>query len=270
MKRVLVTAAAGRIGSAFAQASHQQYKLRLMVLPNDPQAETIRLYGEVVEAELGDLSRLKEVCAGMDTVVHLAGNPNPNTAWADLLNNNIIGTYNLMVAAKSVGCRRVVFASSIHVMSGYPIDVQAKIDDPIKPGDLYGVSKAFGEALGSYLADQEGLSVIAVRIGWYLEDDSPERIASLRYTTQFISQRDTVQLLQKCVDVEDVQYAIVHGLSENLFKRLDISDTRELLGYAPQDDFTQIHPDLNPLDLDVIKPLNQAGYDYESGIRDDV
>jgi hypothetical protein len=44
------------------------------------------------------------------------------------------------------------------------------------------------------------------------------------------------QLLAQCIEAPDITFAIVHGLSENRFKRLDLTSTRDLLGYAPQDD----------------------------------
>ena len=102
---ILVTGAAGNIGSYFAEQAHRRYRLRLMVHHPTPQLEP---YGEVVQADLADLERLKEVCAGIDTVVHLAGNPDPNAVWADLVTPNIFGCYNMMVAAKAAACRRVL------------------------------------------------------------------------------------------------------------------------------------------------------------------
>ena len=86
----------------------------------------------------------------------MAGDPSPSATWESLLPTNIIGTYNIFVAAKAAGCRKVIYASSIHAVSGYPADVQVKTDEPVNPGDLYGVSKCFGEALGRYMAEQEG------------------------------------------------------------------------------------------------------------------
>jgi len=44
------------------------------------------------------------------------------------------------------------------------------------------------------------------------------------------------QLLARCVDAPAIQFAIVHGLSDNRRKRLDIGSARGLLGYDPQDD----------------------------------
>jgi len=64
-RRVLITGAAGRIGSYFAEHSHQSYDLRLMVMESD-DATKIEGFGEIVTGDLLDLDRLKEVCAGMD------------------------------------------------------------------------------------------------------------------------------------------------------------------------------------------------------------
>src|SRR5579884_4151159 len=132
-RHVLVTGAAGRIGSYFAEHSHDRYELRLMVRGDEEGIDRIRPYGEVVTADLSDLAALKTACAGIDTVVHMAGDPDPSATWNDLLDANIIGTYNIFVAAKAAGCRRVIHASSIHAVSGYPPDVQVRTNDPVNP-----------------------------------------------------------------------------------------------------------------------------------------
>lgn len=270
-RRILVTGASGRIGSYFAEHSHRRHDLRLMVQAMDEDAERLRPWGEVVQADLGDLGRLKELCAGVDTVVHLAADPDPAATWQRLLESNIVGTYNIFVAARAAGCRRVIFASSIHAVSGYPPDVQVKTAEPVNPGDLYGVSKCFGEALGRYMAEQEGLSVIALRIGAFQPLETAESEHGLSMLDAFVSQRDLNQLIERCIDVENLTFAILHGLSDNRFKRLDISDARALVGYDPQDDLTELNPRLRDLDLGgTVFAHNLSDEQQDSGIREDV
>jgi len=225
-RRVLVTGAAGRIGSYFAARAHRTYDLRLMARETDDATAALQPFGEVVSGDLGDLERLKELCRGADTVLHLAANAGAGTVWRSLLDNNIIGTYNLFVAAKAAGCRRVVFASSIHAVSGYAPDVQVKTGEPVNPGDLYGVSKCFGEALGRYMAEQERLSVIAIRVGAFQPLDAARIENNVRLLDAFVSHRDLQQLIERCIEAESVRFAILHGLSNNRFKRLDIADAR--------------------------------------------
>ncbi len=107
---ILVTGAAGRIGSYFAKnANKQKYKLRLLVgisffqiyswfafpqvRPSNPpeEVEPLKSYGEVIEAELAEIDTLLKACEGVDTVFHLAGQPDPNASWNSLLKDNIEG-----------------------------------------------------------------------------------------------------------------------------------------------------------------------------------
>lgn len=270
-RRVLVTGAGGNIGTYFAEHAGERYELRLMVRPGDEDAETLRRYGEVFEAELGDLERLKEACAGVDTVLHLAADPSPSATWDSLLDANVVGAYNMMIAAKAAGCRRLIYASSIHAVSGYPADVQVQTSDPVNPGDLYGVTKCFGEALGRYMAEQEGLSVIALRIGAFQPLEAARDEGSVGMMDAFVSRRDLQQLIERCIDDERIRFAIFNGLSDNRFKRLDISDARMLVGYAPQDDLTEENPRLRELRLgEEVSAHNVSDEGQRSGIREEL
>ena len=269
-RRVLVTGAAGRIGSYFAEHSHTRYALRLTDRCFGERTSELGACGELLEGELHDLAFLKRACAGIDTVVHLAGDPSASALWEDLLQTNIVGTYQTCVAARAAGCRRVVFASSIHAVSAYPPDVQVKTSEPSNPGDLYGVSKCFGESLGRYLSTQEGLSFIALRIGAFQPRSSARDPEKLSLLDAFVSRRDLNQLLERCIDAPDnLRFAVFHGLSNNSFKRLDISDARELLGYAPQDDFAAENPRTCDLHLaGQMAAASQVRDGAKSGIRD--
>lgn len=269
-RAVLVTGAAGNIGAYFAEHAHSRYRLRLMVHELDEDAERLRPYGELVAGDLGDLEGMKALCAGVDTVLHLAGDADPGATWRSLLDANIVGAYNTMVAAKSAGCRRVIYASSIHAVSGYPADVQVKTSEPVNPGDLYGVSKCFGEALGRYMAEQEGLSVIALRIGAFQPEEAAQHEGGIGMLDAWVSQRDLQQLIERCIDDERLHFAIFNGLSDNRFKRLDISDARVIVGYAPQDDLTEENVRLKELNLNkAVGAHDQAG-EGQSGIREEL
>lgn len=270
-RRVLVTGAAGNIGSYFAEHNGGKYDLRLMVRGDEARRDEIAPFGEIVEADLADLPRLKEVCAGIETIVHLAGDPGPSSLWASLLETNIIGTYNVFAAAKTAGVRRVVYASSIHAVSGYPADVQVKTNEPVNPGDLYGVSKCFGEALCRYMAEQEGVSAVALRIGAFQPLEAVEDEQGIGLLDGFVSKRDLNQLVHRCIDAEDLKFAIFHALSDNRFKRLDITEARERVGYAPEDDAAAHLPTLKNLHLRETVSTNSGMADGgESGLRAEI
>ena len=242
---------------------------RSFVHEDDADADKLDPFGEVVVGDVTDLDSMKSACDGIDVVLHLAGDPSPSATWDSLLPVNVVGTYNAFAAAKHCGVRRVVYASSIHAVSGYPGDVQVGPDFPVNPGDLYGVSKCFGEALGRYMAEREGVACVAVRIGAFQPRSAARDEDGVKMMDAYVSRRDLNDLLQRAVEADHLKWAVVNGLSDNHFKRLDITSARELLGYAPRDDLTEMNPDLAKLHLhDVSTHANTDP--AESGLRDDV
>lgn len=233
MKRVLLTGATGRIGFSFFEYARERYHFRLA-------ARRIEKMGDVgdhekISLDVADLEACRAACAGIDTIVHLAADPSPAADFYEsLLDNNIKGAFNIFQAAVDQGCRRVVYASTIQLIEGYPLDVQATPDMPTKAVNMYGATKAFAESTAHYFSAKHGLSCLCVRVGNYAgNSDSME--ADGRRLSAWISERDMNQLFARCIDVENLPYAILHAVSDNRFKRLDITSTRQLVGYTPED-----------------------------------
>jgi uronate dehydrogenase len=239
IKKVLVTGGCGRIGSYFIKSTAGRYTVRMVDRIAWDREKHGEFPGEASVADLTDLDACRQACQGMDAVIHLAADPDPAAEMASLLPNNIIAPYNMFTAAKEAGCRRFIFASSLHAIEGYPPDVEVKPQMPIWPKNLYGVTKCFGEALGIYFAYNEGLPTLALRIGTYWP---PERVSSPsdRDQRSYLNADDLNQLLVKCLEAVGIQFAIVHANSNNRFKRLDISATIRDFGYQPQADAFEI------------------------------
>lgn len=239
-KKVLITGAAGRIGTGLIPAFKKTYDLILADLALEKlrvfQAEHVTLF----ELDILDKDACLEVCKDVDTVIHLAADPSPASSFEEVRTINMDGTYHMMSAAHEQGCRRFIYASSIHAVKGYPKDQQVTTSSPVRPLDYYGVSKVFGEALGNYYGYQTSLEVIAVRIGGFTSLDylHGQEIEPEPYQrSSYISKRDMVHLMQRCVEAElSHPFEIVHGVSDNSFKFLDLTDTKEKIGYAPKDD----------------------------------
>ena len=86
----------------------------------------------------------------------------------------------------------------------------------------------------------------------------------------WVTNRDLCQLIQKCIDNENLRFAIFHGLSNNAFNRLDISDARELVGYDPQDDVFALNPLLAPFDMANKTYTHSVDSPERSGLRDEL
>lgn len=252
-KTVLITGAAGNLGAKLRAHLQGRYALRLLDL--DPRGDGSILRADLSRWDAGWLDQFR----GVDTVVHLAADPTAQQTWEKLIGPNIDGVINVFQASVRAGVRRVVFASSNHVMGGYQHDPQVRLlttDLPPRPGTQYVVdgeprdstpyasAKLFGERLGKGYADAHGLSVLAVRIGWVRPGDN--RAADVPadrgewFRLMWLSNRDYCQLMERCLTADpSIRFAVVNGMSANTGMRWDIDSTRRLLGYEPQDDVTR-------------------------------
>src|SRR5262245_62890693 len=119
VKTVLITGAAGNLGAKLRRDLEGRYDLRLLDL--DPRGDA-----GIVRA---DLSRWEstwvERCRGADAVVHLAADPTAHQTWPKLVGPNVDAVVNVFLAAVQGGVRRVVYASSNHVLGGYLDDPEA-------------------------------------------------------------------------------------------------------------------------------------------------
>ena len=228
-RKVLITGAAGRIGSSLAALLKDRYDLRLHYHHTIPDEKPSR---DFMTADVSKYDEVAPMMDGIDAVVHMAGDPSTRATWENVRARNIDGVYNVYEAARQAGVRRVVFASTNHVMGMYDRDQQWPIyaGQPVRPDSLYGVSKAFGENLGRHYYDQYGLSVICLRIGWFL----PQRRDEIS-RWMWLSPRDCAQVTACAIETE-LGYGVFYAISRNARRHWDITDTMEKLGYRPEDD----------------------------------
>ena len=228
-KRVLITGAGGRIGSDLAERLKDRYALRLMYHRQVPETAPV---DDRVQVDTSQIEPIVTALEGIEAVVHMAADPHTRAPWESVLENNIVATYNVFEAARLAGVKRIVFASTNHVMGMYDRDQQWPIyaDQPVRPDSLYGVSKAFGENLGRFWYDQYGISVICLRIGWMLPEPKDEISRWM-----WLSPRDCAQVVSRALET-DLGFGVFYAISANSRRHWDITDTIERLGYRPEDD----------------------------------
>ncbi len=225
MQRILITGAAGKIGGGMRRLLRGHYPaLRLSDLapPRDLAGDE-----EFVAADLADFAAVRKAVADVEGIVHLGGISTEGD-WDAILHANIIGTRNLFEAARLAGVKRVVFASSNHAIGFYPRRRRIGTDALVRPDSRYGVSKAFGEAIGALYADKHGLRVLCIRIGNYGERPIDKRRLSI-----FVHPEDLAQLVQIGLDHPDLHYEVVYGVSDNELSWWD-NETAFRLGYRPR------------------------------------
>ncbi len=207
MKRVLLTGAAGDIGGRLRQLLKPIYpELRLSDVKRPHDLHDAEQF---IAADLGNLDAVEKSVAGVEGIIHLGGH-SVEGSWETILNANIIGCRNLFEAARRQSVRRVVFASSNHAVGFYPRVKRIGTDVTVRPDTRYGLSKAFGEALGALYADKYGLRVLCLRIG-----NLGDRPLDQRRLSIWLSPDDLVQLIRIGLEHPDLEYEIFYGASLN-------------------------------------------------------
>lgn len=252
-RRVLVTGLNGAVGSAIRPVLAERYELSAL-----SRSGVAGLPGErVFRADIADLDAIGPAFKGVDTVVHLAADGGVNSTdgmdapWEAMLQNNIIGTYNVLEAARKAGVKRVVLASSGATVNGYenesPYRELASGDAAEKPDSwdlithesepkpitLYGVSKLFAEDLGRYFASTSDMSVICMRIGGCNAENRP---TPGRGQSIWLSHRDASQMAIRCIEAPDtVRFDVFFFTSDNRLGYRDLTHARDVIGYVPED-----------------------------------
>ena len=225
----LVTGAAGRVGRcvvAGLQGRVGELRAADLALP---------LAGgstggiELLSLDVRDLAACAAAMRGADGVVHLAGIPD-EADFADLVDTNIVGTHHVLEAARRVGVRRVVVASTNRTTGFYSAATEVDPAMPVRPDSFYAVSKVAVEALGRLYADKFGLEVVNVRIGSF--EEQPRNV---RHLSTWLSPGDCVAAFVAATSAPGVGYATFYGVSNNA-RRFWSLDAGIELGFHPVDD----------------------------------
>jgi len=234
--RVLYTGGTGRVGVAVRQGLAGRYD-RVLLYSRRP-VEPSFPNESVVVGELTDIDALSRAMEGTDVVVHLAGIPDEGT-FDEILEVNIRGTYTVYEAARRASVRRVVFASTNHVVGFFPCDQKVGPGDPPRPDSYYGASKVFGEALARLYYDKWGVESVCLRIG-----SMRERPEQPRHLATWLSLQDGAELFKCAIEAPDTGFVVAFGVSANTRSFWDNDAAAERLGFMPRDDAEDFAPQI--------------------------
>jgi uronate dehydrogenase len=251
LKTILITGAAGDVGTHLRRELAGKYRIRasdLRPLKKIAQETYMR-------ADISKMADALRITKGVDAIVHLGGY-SVEGPWEGILSANIIGCYNVFEAARRNGVKRILFPTSNHAVGFYRRDQTIDHRVTIKPDSRYGVSKVFGEALGSLYADKYGMQVFCMRIG----NVNPKPIDKRRLSIWF-SPRDLAQLVTIGIERPDIRFEIVYGISGNKRAWYDNGNAYRL-GYRPQDDSELYASEI----LAKEKPGDPIAEQYQGGV----
>ncbi len=254
LKKLVLTGAAGKLGSYLRAplAAMCEELVSTDIAGSVPNVLPNETY---VQADLSELAPFEEMLQGADMVVHFGAFVDEGP-FEKLLGPNFIGAYNIWEAAWRNGCRRVVYASSIHAVGMYPKSQAIGIDVPHRPDTFYGLAKCFAEDLGRMYWEKRGLEAVCLRILSCAQVTNPRAVGT------WLSYDDCIRLVQRAIDTPVTEFSIIYGVSDNDRAPVDNSGARHL-GYKPQDNAEQYAADIfaeyGPLDPQDLNNARHGG-----------
>ncbi|MEO6014065.1 MAG: NAD(P)-dependent oxidoreductase [Devosia sp.] len=219
MTKVIVTGGSGKLGRAVLKdlVANGYEVLNLdQTLPKDPIVPTVRVdlrdFGEVVAA----LSGVDEHKGPFEAVVHLAAIPAPGLfANARTFANNVPATYNIFEAARIVGIKTVVFASSETVL-GLPFDnppPYVPVDEHSypRPESAYSLGKLVDETIAAQFCRWDpALKIAGLRFSNVMDIEDYKAFPSFNADPMkrkwnlwgYIDARDGAQAVRKAIEAE--------------------------------------------------------------------
>jgi nucleoside-diphosphate-sugar epimerase len=269
VSKIVVTGASGKAGRAVVRAllEHEHDVLAVdMISPGESSAAFLL-------ADLTDYGQTVECLAGQEAVVHLAAIPAPGIHTEETtFRTNMSSTYNVFEAARLLGLRRVVWASSETIL-GLPFEREqpayAPIDEdhPAYPESSYALSKVLSEELGRQLHRWTGTPYVALRFSNIMEPHDYERFPSYwddpslrRWNLWgYVDARDVAESCRLALDAEVGAEHFIVAAADTVMNRpsrelmaevypavryrptagdfdtlLSIEKARKLLGYEPR------------------------------------
>jgi len=243
MKKIVLTGAAGRLGSylrePLSNLAEELVSSDIVDGIGSPYANET-----YIKADLCNSDEILALLNGAEMVVHF-GAYGDEGSFETILGPNIVGAYNIWESAYQNGLRRVVYASSIHAVGMHSIEAFIGTDAPHRPDTFYGLAKCFAEDLASLYWDKRGIEGVCLRIL------SCAQVTSVRALGTWLSYDDMIHLVERSISAPATGFAVIYGVSNNDRVTVDNS-LASFLGYRPKDNAEQfakqILAEAGPLD----------------------
>ncbi|AVO51909.1 NAD(P)-dependent oxidoreductase [Ectopseudomonas mendocina] len=225
--RLLLTGAAGGLGKVLRERLRPYANiLRLSDIANMAPAEGS--HEEIVPCDLADKQAVHQLVEGVDAIIHFGG-VSVERPFEEIVGPNICGVFHIYEAARRHGVKRVVFASSNHVIGFYKQNEGIDAHALRRPDSYYGLSKSYGEDMASFYFDRYGIETVSIRIG----SSFPEP-ANRRMMSTWLSFDDLTHLIERCLYADNVGHTVIYGMSNNRDVWWDNNHAAHL-GFKPKD-----------------------------------
>lgn len=224
--RILITGAAGSLGTHLRQGlTHLADNIRLVDREDMGEAAA---HEEVIQIDLSDKKAALAVTKDCDLILHFAGVPREQT-FDEIMTDTIPAAYHIYEGARLHGCKRVIYASSIHAVGFQPVESVPDTEGRHRPDTFYGMTKCFVEDLASLYWDKFEVESVCLRICSCFPEPADRRML-----WSWMSFDDCVRLVEASMTAPRVGFSVIYGMSDN--GRLAVSNAHAThIGYRPKD-----------------------------------
>ena len=212
--KIVLTGASGRLGSYLREPLS---KITKKLVSTDKEDIGKTLHNEVFKKlNIKNFKEVNKILKKTDLIIHFGAYSNEGP-FQEILESNILGTYNIWKSAEKNKIKRIIFASSIHSVGMYRANETINHKVMHKPDTFYGLSKCFGENLAQMYWDKCGIECLTIRIL------SCAKVTSKRSLSTWLSYDDLIRIVIQSTKIKKLGFEIIYGVSNN--KRLNVDNT---------------------------------------------
>jgi nucleoside-diphosphate-sugar epimerase len=222
--RILITSAASQIAQGLAAALKDEHHVRL--------TERIQVEGEAefVRCSLDHDFSTNLLVQGMEAIVHVA-EPLPEEQAEHQLDYLTRSTYNLLAAAAAEGVPRLIYLSTLALMSQY--DEAFVVTERWRPRPTPEpalLAKHLGESVCREFARGHELQIIVLRLGQVVRAAD---VADAPFNPLWVDERDVAQAVSQALTLEGRPWSLFHIQADSPQARFPVAYARRMLGYNP-------------------------------------
>ena len=227
---ILITSAACPLAQALANALKDEHQVRLT------ERVFVETEREFAQCALGHDAATNLLVRGMDAIVHVA-EPLPHENENEQIDYLTRCTYNLLHAASQEGVPRVVFLSTLDVMTRY--DENLTVGErwrPLPTTEPRALSKHLGEFTCREFAREHKINVVVLRLGKVVKADD---VKDQPFDPMWVDESDVAHAVSCALSAKTWRWSIFHIQHDSPRARFSVAHAKRALGYSPQVNFQE-------------------------------